>query len=156
MVSVTMRRRSGLNVQLWRGDAKRLERLAAMSGLSRAEVIAAALAAYTPQGGTRGDAATAHHLERLARQLECLERDQTILIEMLALFIRDYLSGTAADLEPQQEAARALGRVRFEHFIEQLVRHFQKGNSFIRDVEEGFASDAGREGTTKLRDAVPA
>ena len=151
-----MRRRSGLNVQLWRGDAKRLERLAAMSGLSKAEVIAAALAACTPQGGTRGDAATAHHLERLARQLECLERDQTILIEMLALFIRDYLSGTAADPEPQPEAARALGRVRFEHFIEQLVRHFQKGNSFIRDVEEGFASDAGREGPTKLRDAVPA
>ena len=146
--------RSELTVEVGRSDAKRLMRLASTTGLSNSELVGAALA--TLEGVGKVDAATAYRLDHLTRQLECLERDQTILIEMLALFIRDYLSGTAADPEPQQEAARALGRVRFEHFIEQLVRHFQKGNSFIRDVEEGFASELGPEGSGKLRDAVPA
>ena len=145
---------SELTVEVGRRDAKRLMRLASTTGLSNSELVGAALA--TLEGVGKVDAATAYRLDHLTRQLECLERDQTILIEMLALFIRDYLSGTAADPEPQQEAARALGRVRFEHFIEQLVRHFQKGNSFIRDVEEGFASELGPEGSGKLRDAVPA
>ena len=144
--------RSG--VQLGRSDVKRLKRLGTTTGLSHSELIGAALAAL--EGGEKGEAAPAQRLEQLSRQLECLERDQTILIEMLALFIRDYLSGTAADPEPQPEAARALGRMRFEHFIEQLVRHFQKGNSFIRDVEEGFATELGPEASGKLRDAVPA
>lgn len=146
--------RSELTVEVGRSDAKRLMRLASTTGLSNSELVGAALA--TLEGVGKVDAATAYRLDHLTRQLECVERDQTILIEMLALFIRDYLSGTAADPEPQQEAARALGRVRFEHFIEQLVRHFQKGNSFVRDVEEGFASELGQEGSGKLRDAVPA
>lgn len=146
--------RSGLTVEVGRSDVKRLKRLATTTGLSKSELVGAALA--TLEGVGKVDAATAYRLDQVTRQLECLERDQTILIEMLALFIRDYLSGTAADPEPQQEAARALGRARFEHFIEQLVRHFQKGNSFIRDVEEGFASELDSEGSGKLRDAVPA
>lgn len=145
---------SELTVEVGRSDVKRLKRLATTTGLSKAELVGAALA--TLEGVGKVDAATAYRLDHLTRQLECLERDQTILIEMLALFIRDYLSGTAADPEPQQEAARALGRVRFEHFIEQLVRHFQKGNSFVRDVEQGFASELGPGGSRKLRDAVPA
>ena len=146
--------RSGLTVEVGRSDVKRLKRLVTTTGLSKSELVGAALA--TLEGVGKVDAATAYRLDQVTRQLECLERDQTILIEMLALFIRDYLSGTAADPEPQQEAARALGRVRFEHFIEQLVRHFQKGNSFIRDVEEGFATELGPEASGKLRDAVPA
>ena len=149
--------RSELTVEVGRSDAKRLMRLASTTGLSNSELVGAALA--TLEGVGKVDAATAYRLDHLTRQLECLERDQTILIEMLALFIRDYLSDmsdTAADPEPRQEPARALGRVRFEHFIEQLVRHFQKGNSFIRDVEEGFASELDPQGSGKLRDAVPA
>ena len=145
--------RSGLTVEVGRNDVKRLKRLTTTTGLSDSELIGAALA--TLEGVGKVDAATAYRLDQLTRQLECLERDQTILIEMLALFVRDYLSGTAADPEPQQDAARALGRARFEHFIEQLVRHFQMGNSFIRDVE-GFASELGSEPSSKLRDAVPA
>jgi hypothetical protein len=146
--------RSGLTVEVGHSDFKRLNRLATTTGLSKSELIGAALA--TLEGVGKVDAATAYRLDQLTRQLECLERDQTILIEMLALFIRDYLSGRAGDPEPQKEPARALGRVRFEHFIEQLVRHFQKGNSFLRDVEEGFASELDPEGSGKLRDAVPA
>ena len=152
MANVT---RSELSVEVGRSDLKRLKRLATTTGLSNSELIGVALA--TLEGAGKVDAPTAYRLDQLTRQLECLERDQTILIEMLALFIRDYLSGTAADSEPQQEAARAFGRARFEQFIEQLVRHFQKGNSFFRDVEEGFASELRPEGSGKLRrDAVPA
>ena len=146
--------RSGLTVEVGRNDVKRLKRLATTTGLSDSELVGAALA--TLEGVGNVDAATSYRLEQLTRQLECLQRDQTILIEMLALFIRDYLSGTAVDAEPQHETARALGRVRFEHFIEQLVRHFQKGNSFVREVEEGFASELGPGGSGKLRDALPA
>ena len=64
---------------------KRLERLAATTGLS-AELVGAALA--TPDGVGKVDATSAYRLDQLTGQLQSLQRDQTILIEMLALFIR--------------------------------------------------------------------
>jgi hypothetical protein len=75
--------RSGLTVEVGRSDVKRLNRLATTTGLSESELVGAALT--TPEGVV--DAATAYRLDQVARQLECLERDQTILIESwLCLF----------------------------------------------------------------------
>ena len=38
-------------------------------------------------------------------------------------------------------AARAQGKVRFEHFVEQLGRHLLRGRSLVRDVVEELHPD---------------
>jgi predicted transcriptional regulator len=126
-----------LNVYLERDHSKRVDELAAMKRLSRSSIVAAALASFlSPEGGERREAATARRLDKLARQFERLERDQTILIETVALYVRYYLSVTTPIPEEHQDAARAQGRGRFEQFIEQLGRHLQRGGSLVKEVYE--------------------
>jgi hypothetical protein len=73
-----------------------------------------------------------------------LERDQTILIETIALFVRHHFAITPPIPDAHHEAARALGRARFEQFVEQLARHLQRGESLVRDlsqeIEQGVTS----------------
>lgn len=129
--------RARLNVFLAREHADRLDELAIAKGLSKSGIVAAALAAYlAPDGANTRESVILRRLDKLARQFERLERDQTILIETLALFIRYQFSVTASIPEAHQEAARAQGRARFQQFIEQLGRHLQRGNSLVREVYE--------------------
>ena len=133
---------SDANVRVARKHLLRIDHLAAMKGVSRSAVVAAALIAYlTPEGVERCEAVTARRLERFARQLGRLERGQTLLIETLAFFVRDYLADRAPVIEPDAQADRARGRARFGHFIEQLARHLQSDGGFIRELEQEFASD---------------
>lgn len=71
-----------------------------------------------------------------------LERDQNILIETLALYVRYFLTVSIPVPEGQQEAARAQGRARFAQFIEQLGRHLQRGRSLVREVHEEIEPEA--------------
>ncbi len=128
---------SRINVYLERDHDKRLKTLCAMRGYSKSEVIAAALASFlSPEGADRREAAIAQRLDKLVNQFERLSRDQTILLETTALFIRHQLSVTAPIPGSQQAAARALGNTRFQQFIEQLARHLQRGGSLVKDISE--------------------
>jgi predicted transcriptional regulator len=129
--------RSRINVYLERDHDKRLAELCAMRGLSRSAVVAAALASFlSPEGADRREAAIARRLDKLTQQFDRLGRDQTILIETIALFVRYQLSVTSSIPEAHQEAARAQGRARFQQFVEQLARHLQRGNSLVKDLSE--------------------
>ena len=77
----------------------------------------------------------------MSRQLDKLERDQNILIETLALYVRYFLTVSTPVPEAHQEAARAQGRARFEQFIEQLGRHLLRGRSLVKDVVEEIQPD---------------
>lgn len=136
--------RHRLNIFLEPAHAKQLDQLAALKGLSKSSIIAAALASVlSPDSADRREAALAQRLDRITRQFSKLERDQNVLIETLALFIRYYLSVTASVPESQHEAVRAQGRARFEQFIQQLARHLQCGHSLVRDLhEEIFPSES--------------
>lgn len=132
-----------LNVFLEREHAKRLDELACMKRVPKSGIVAAALASYlSPDGGDRREALIAKRLQKLSDTFERMERDQAILIETLALFIRHHFAIAPAIPESQQEAARAQGRARFEQFIEQLARHLQRGHSLVRDVFEEIAPTA--------------
>jgi hypothetical protein len=125
--------RGRLNVFLERDHAKRLGELAAIKGLSKSAIVAAAIASFlSPEGADRREAAIARRLDKLHAQGERLVRDQVILIETLALFIRLYLSVSTPIGEAHQEAARAQGKARFEQFITQLGRDLQRGSSFVK------------------------
>jgi hypothetical protein len=137
--------RARLNVFLEFEHAKRLDELATMKGLSKSSIIAAALASFlSADGADRREAAIAKRLDRLTHQFDKLERDQTILIETVALYVRYYLTVTLPVPDAHQEAARAQGRARFEQFIEQLGRHLQRGKSLVEDVHEEVFPDQSR------------
>ena len=134
--------RTRLNLFIEPEHARRLDELATMKGLSKSSIIAAALASFlSPDSGDQREAAIAKRLDRLSRQLDKLERDQNILIETLALYVRYFLTVSTPVPEAHQEAARAQGRARFEQFIEQLGRHLLRGRSLVRDVVEEIQPD---------------
>ena len=134
--------RTRLNLFIEPEHARRLDELAAMKGLSKSSIIAAALASFlSPDSGDQREAAIAKRLDRLSRQLDKLERDQNILIETLALYVRYFLTVSTPVPEAHQEAARAQGRARFEQFIEQLGRHLLRGRSLVKDVIEEIQPD---------------
>jgi predicted transcriptional regulator len=126
-------RRARWNVYLEPEHAERLNQLALRQGVSKSALLAQVLSRYLASGES-AEAAWRRRLEQLSRQLEHVERDQTIQIETLALFIRHQLAIAAPLPESHLEAARAQGRARFEQFIDQLARHLQKGGSLVRQV----------------------
>ena len=124
-----------LNLFIQPEHAKRLDELAAMKGISKSSIVAAALASWlSPDAADRREAAIAKRLER----------DQNIEIETLALFIRYYLTVSTPVSEAHQDAARAQGKARFEQFVEQLGRHLLRGRSLVRDVVEELQPDSAR------------
>lgn len=143
-----MSSRTRLNIFIEPDHAKRLDQLAAHKGVSKSAVIAAALASFlSPDAADQREAALAKRLDRLSRQFDRLERDQGILIETLALYVRYFLTVSVPVPEGQQDAARAQGRARYAQFIEQLARHIQRGRSLVREVhEEAFPDSAGSFG----------
>ncbi|WP_430292926.1 CopG family transcriptional regulator [Pseudomonas sp. B1-22] len=135
--------RARLNLFIQPEHAKRLNELAIKKGVSKSSIIAAALASWlSPDSGDQREAAIAKRLDRLSRQFERLERDQNILIETVALYVRYYLTVSTPVPEAHQEAARAQGKLRFAQFIEQLGRHLQRGRSLVNDVHEEIQPDA--------------
>jgi hypothetical protein len=128
-----------------RDHARRLDELSAKKGVSKSSIVAAALASWlSPDAGDQREAAMAKRLDRLSRQFEKLERDQNILIETLALFVRYYLTVSTPLPEAHQEAAKAQGKARFEQFIEQLGRHLLRGRSLVREVYEKIQPESQR------------
>jgi hypothetical protein len=135
--------RARLNIFIELDHAKRLNQVAAHKGVSKSAVIAAALASFlSPDGEDQREAAIAKRLDRLSRQFDRLERDQNVLIETTALYVRYFLTVSIPVPEGQQEAARAQGRTRYAQFIEQLARHIQRGRSLAREVHEDIGPEA--------------
>ncbi|MGR7922177.1 hypothetical protein ACU6RQ_13895 [Zobellella denitrificans] len=142
--------RHRLNLFIERDHAKRLDELSAKKGVSKSSIVAAALASWlSPDAGDQREAAMAKRLDRLSRQFEKLERDQNILIETLALYVRYFLTVSTPVPEAHQDAAKAQGKARFEQFIEQLGRHLLRGRSLVREVVEEIQPD-----TQRLDEAV--
>lgn len=138
-----------LNLFIQPDHAKRLAALAARKGVSKSAIVAAALSSWlSPETGEQREMAMAKRLDHLSRQLERLERDQTILIETLALFVRYFLTISTPMPEAHQAAARAQGKARFEQFVEQLGRHLLRGHSLVRDVAEALQPDTPRRDDT--------
>lgn len=100
----------------------RLDALAAKPGSSKSAIVADALRQYLTRRGAHSiDEVLRIRLDRQARQLERIERDVQVLLESLALWVRYQLTVTAPLPEPDR-AAHALGKERFQKFIDQVGR----------------------------------
>jgi predicted transcriptional regulator len=113
----------------------RLAELAKSKGMPKSPIAEAAIASLLTSGDAdRREAALLRGLDGLSRQVNRLERDHSIAVETLALFIRFWLIVTPSLPESVQATAQAKGRERYESFLETLGRRVVKGKSFLRQV----------------------
>nr|WP_249812720.1 CopG family transcriptional regulator [Bradyrhizobium sp. 141] len=104
-------------------------------------VAEAAIASFlSPDDSDQREAAIAKRLDRIARLLERLERNDSITLETLALFIRFWLTSVPALPEQSSPAARAKGAERYDRFVEALGRRLSSGSSVLKEVS--FDSNA--------------
>lgn len=122
-------KRSRIRHQLFLDEAvtERLEVLAARPGMNKSAVLQDAVIAWLDRRGANElDDRFGDRLNRLSAQLNRIERDQRILMESQALFVRLTLLRDAHLPEPDA-ATRALARDRFEQFVAQVGRHLAAG-----------------------------
>jgi hypothetical protein len=119
-------------------DPEMLSQLTAFAdrkGQPKSLVAEAAIASFlTPDAADQRQAVFVRRLDVITRQVERLERDHSITLETLALFIRFWLIVTPSLPESAQAAAQAKGRERYESFLETLGRRLAKGQTFLSEV----------------------
>jgi len=107
---------------------RQLDAAALARQVSRAAIVEVALASYlSPDGADRLEAAVTRRLDRLTRQLDRLAWHLDLSNETLALFIRFWLNSTVPLPDTAQRAAQAMGKERWERFVESLTRRMEGG-----------------------------
>jgi len=131
-----------LNVHVAHALFEKVEVAAKRPGVTKAAVVEAALMGFfSKEFDDQRDGALIRRLDRLTRQYDRLERNLSITTETLALYIRFFLTVTPPLPNTDQDAARALGKERFDYFISQLGRRLAGGKNIIRDVLEEISAD---------------
>lgn len=131
-----------LNVHISHQLSEKVELFARRPGVTKAAVVEAALMGFfSKEFDDQRDGALIRRLDRLTRQYDRLERNLSITTETLALFVRFFLTVTPPLPNTDQDAARALGKERFEYFISQLGRRLAGGKNMVRDVLEEISAE---------------
>mgnify|MGYP001800607667 FL=1 len=104
---------------------------------SRSLVAEAAIASFlSPDAAERQEAATTKRLDQIDRRMIRLERDVSISVETLALFVRFWLTTNPPLPEPPRAAAKAQAGDRYDAFIAALGRRLAKGPALRQEVSE--------------------
>src|SRR5690606_26030948 len=135
-----MTTKSRLSVYLDPDVMQALAAYADRRGRSRSLIAEAAIASFlSPDADEQREAAITKRLDRLDRRQTRLERDVGIGAEMIALFVRFWLSNTPPPPEAERAAMRRLGNDRYDAFIEALGRRLAKGPKVRQEISEDFA-----------------
>lgn len=126
-----------LSVYLDPDVMKALAAYAARRDQSLSLIAEAGIASFlSPDAAERQEAATTKRLDQLDRRLTRMERDLGISVEMLAVFVRFWLTTTPALPEPAAQAARAKSSERYEAFVAALGRRLAKGPKLRQEISE--------------------
>lgn len=107
--------------------AERFEALAARPGTNKSAILAMAITAWIDRKGANElDDRFSGRLKTYSHQLDRFERDQRVLMETLALFIRLNLQRDSF-LPATDEATRARGAERFRAFVAEVGRRLAQG-----------------------------
>ena len=121
---------------------ERLDALAAKPGSSKSAIVADALKSYLGRRAARElDDLLKVRLDRFGNQLSRIERDQQVVMESLALFIRYQFMVTAPVPEAELASARAAAQERFQAFIDQVGRRLAAGKRTTADVVAKITPD---------------
>lgn len=124
--------------------SERLEALAARPGASKSSILADALTAWlNRRGASELEDRFSQRLDRLSMALGRVERDGHVLLESLALFIR-YELMINAPLPEGDQAARAVGRDRFNAFVGRVGEALASGHRTFEYADEAGADDVER------------
>ena len=116
------------NLHLDEDLTRKLMALASKPGMSKAAIISAALRTYLDnQGAGTLDQLLQTRLNRLSGQLDRLERDQRVVVQTLAEFVRHHFLVTAAPPESELASRRAQAEARYQSFIETVGRRLAAG-----------------------------
>ena len=126
-----------LSVYLEPEVMKALAAHAARRDQSRSLIAEAAIASFlSPDAAERQEAVTTKRLDQLDRRMTRMERDVGISIEMLAVFVRFWLTTNPPLPEPAQAAARAQAGERYDAFVAALGRRLAKGPKLRQEISE--------------------
>jgi AcrR family transcriptional regulator len=108
---------------------------------AKSALVEEALAIYLdPERRRVLDDATLRRLDTQSKSLSMIARDVAISTETLSLFVRYFLTITPPLPHPEQSAARAIGRQRFEVFVAQVGRRLGTDNRLISEVLEAIVA----------------
>ena len=128
-------KKAQLSIYLDPETFRSFEAFAKRHGKPKSLVAEAAIASFlSPDDSDRREAAISKRLDRVARVLERLERNDGVTLETVALFIRFWLTSTPALPEQSNPAARAKGAERYERFVEALGRRLSSGSTVLKEV----------------------
>lgn len=109
----------------------RLEALGARPGASKSAILADALTAWlNRRGRSELEDRFGIRLDRMTAALARIERNDHVLLETLALFVR-YELAIHAPLAENDTAGRAMAAKRFEAFVAQIGRQVATGRRTI-------------------------
>jgi hypothetical protein len=115
----------------------RLEALAAKPGASKSAILADAVTAWLHRRGVSElEERFGLRLDRMTTAIGRIERNEHVLLETLALFVR-YELAIHAPLAESDQAGRAMGAKRFEAFVTQVGRQVAAGRRTIGSTETG-------------------
>lgn len=135
-----------LSVYLDPDVMKALAAYAARRDQSRSLIAEAAIALFlSPDAAERQEAATTKRLDQLDRRMTRMERDLGISVEMLAVFVRFWLTTNPPLPEPAQAAARAQAGERYDAFVAALGRRLAKGPKLRQEISEDVSGISGAE-----------
>jgi len=122
-----------LEPHLWKG----LRTQAARRSMSDSLLAEAAIAAWLDPEAAGGDpkASLEAAIKRLDRRQARIERDLSISVETLALFIRLWFTSMPGLPDSVAAAARAQGAERYDRFVETLGRRLAGDKRFRTDLE---------------------
>lgn len=123
--------------------SRQLADYAARKRVSQSAVVEAAIASFlSPDGSERLEAAFSRRLDRISRQLDRLGYHVDVGNEAFALYLRRWLSLTAAPSGEEPAAMRADAEKRFSHFVDALARRMEAGpflhDELVRDSDDEF------------------
>ena len=107
--------------------SERLEALASKPGATKSAILVDALTAWlTRRAASELEDKFSARLDRMTNAIGRIERDGQVLLETLALFVLIELT-VNAPLPKGDDAARAVGRARFEEFVTRVGERLASG-----------------------------
>jgi hypothetical protein len=117
--------------------SRRLNEMAAKPGSSKSAILSAALKAYLDgQGANQVDQLLQMRLNRFGGRLERIERDQRVVVQTLAEFVRHHFLISAPLPEHEMAARRAQAETRYQAFIDTVGRQLAASRPRNTDAME--------------------
>jgi len=115
-----------------------LEQEAKERRVSRREIVESALwSRYDPPQQIAKDAIIARRLTRIDKRISSLEKQEEIIAESLAMYIKMWLMVNDELPEEKRKLVSKKSIIRYESFLEAVARKVANGSSYVSKMADG-------------------